>query len=348
MTTRVPPELDAPAVAAWLAGRGVDLRPPFTATRLVGGRSNLTFKLTDGAGRAVVVRRPPLGHLLDTAHDVGREWRYLSALTSSPVPVPSPLAFCEAPDIIGAPFLVMEFVDGAVLHRIAEAAAIPETQRAAAAASLVDAMAELHRLDPATLGLATEGAPQYLRRQLDRWSSQYDASARAAGRPMARAFLDSARRLGERAPARTPIGIVHGDFRLGNCILGTSGQVAAVVDWEMATVGSVLADLGWLLASWFEPGEPYADTSPTSLAGFPRRRDVVARYAERTGFDLGDLNFFVAMGQWKAAGVLAGVAARLGSGAFGRARDTTHIHEQADAMAAAAAAVLDGAVGYGP
>jgi aminoglycoside phosphotransferase (APT) family kinase protein len=342
------PHLDAAAVAGWLGVRGVDLRGPVEASLLTGGRSNLTFKLVDADGRALVVRRPPLGNLLRTAHDMSREWRYLAALVATPVPVPAPVALCDDVGVIGAPFLVMEFVDGVVIHGVADAMAMTAAERAAAAASLVDALASLHAVEPARVGLAGAGACDYVRRQIDRWSRQYEASADAAHRPVSGAVVDGARRLAAAVPPTSRIGVVHGDFRLGNCILGSDGEVAAVVDWELATVGSVLADLGWLLATWFEPGERQTSTGSTSLSGFPTGRALVRRYGERTSIDLADIDYFVALGRWKAAAVLAGVATRTGAGAYGRRRDTTRIHSNAEAMAAAALDVLDGNVSYRP
>jgi len=310
--------VDVGRVEAWLVDRVPGTVAPFAYTRIAGGRSNLTYEVADARGRRFVLRRPPLGNVLQSAHDMAREHRIISALHGTPVPVATPLGFCADPAVNGAPFYVMDFVEGTVLRTEAQAqAALDEVGRASAGRSLVDTLADLHALDPAAVGVADLGRPDgYAERQLRRWYAQFQSS-KERDVPV----IDEVhRRLSAHVPAQRRTSIVHGDYRIDNCMLAPDGAVRAVLDWELCTLGDPLADLGLLLVYWVDEGE---DTSAvltgtaTAASGFLRRAQVAARYAERTGADLSDLDFFVALGHWKLACVFEGIRARYGAGAMG-------------------------------
>jgi aminoglycoside phosphotransferase (APT) family kinase protein len=282
-----------------------------------GGKSNLTYRVACDAGE-VVLRRPPLGHILPTAHDMVREHRVLSALEGTAVPVPRVLHHGGADSELGAPFYVMERVVGHVCRNALPAgyADAPEG-RAAIGEALVDVLAELHTVDPAAVGLEDFGRPAgFMERQLRRWSEQWEAS-KAHELPALDALRDG---LVRTLPPQRAEAIVHGDYRLDNMILAPSGEVAAVVDWELCTLGDPLADVGMLLVYWSEEGDDFMPLfAPATIApGFPKRDDVRQRYAERSGRDLGQIDFFVALGYWKLAIILEGVYARYASGQYGK------------------------------
>jgi aminoglycoside phosphotransferase (APT) family kinase protein len=309
--------IDAGRVGPWLADHLPGAVPPFSYVRIAGGRSNLTYEITDARERRFVLRRPPLGNVLPSAHDVAREHRIISALHPTAVPVATPLAFCADPSVNDAPFYVMDFVEGSVLRTEAEARTFDEAGRAVAGRSLVDTLAELHALEPDAVGLADLGRQHgYAERQLRRWYAQFNSSKEREV-----PVIDEVHhRLSRRLPSQGRTTIVHGDYRIDNCILAADGTVRAVLDWELCTLGDPLADLGLLLVYWVDDGE---DTSAvltgtaTAAPGFPCRSEVVARYAERTGADLSELDFFVALGYWKLACVFEGIRARYLAGAMG-------------------------------
>lgn len=310
--------LDEDKVDDWLAASDTDITPPCQYTRIAGGRSNLTFAVVDRSGRRLVLRRPPAGTTQQSAHDVGREHRIIRALAPTRVPVPLPVGLCTDPAVTGAPFYVMDHVDGLVLS---DAATVPDgfdhSARRRAALSLVDVLADLGEVDPAAAGLGDLGrTAEYLPRQLRRWSTQFD-DARTREVPV---INEVHRRLTANPPPQRRSAIVHGDYRLENCIFTPDGAVAAVLDWELCTLGDPLADLGWLLAYWVEPGEnrPRTGGAPAStLNGFPDRAALVARYAERTGADVGHVDYYVAFSLWKLACICEGISARYRTGAMG-------------------------------
>ena len=286
-------------------------RDELRACRRIGqGQSNLTFLLELSGGRSVVLRRPPQGPLPPSAHDVLREYRIVEALRDSEVPVPRPLLACDDPAPIGAPFYVMERVDGDSLRTELPpaVAAAPPAERAAYGERAVDALAALHRLDPADVGLAGLGRSSgYLERQLRRWRQQLDY---ARTRPM-----DDLDRVGEWLARRLPddrgnAGLVHGDYKLDNVLFAPEPPVRllAVVDWELATRGDPLADLGWFLAFWREAADPPPELPIiprlTELPGFSSRAELVARYAESVGTDVPDLTYYVVFAMWKMAVLL--------------------------------------------
>jgi aminoglycoside phosphotransferase (APT) family kinase protein len=287
---------------------------PLTASLIEGGRSNLTYVVREGGSRWVL-RRPPLGHVLPTAHDMGREFRLLSALDGTAVPVPHPIAQCTDPDRIGAPFYVMSYVDGLVVRGAADAGNLSEAQAEAVSRSLVATLARLHAVDPDEVGLGTLGHPGgYLERQVRRWGEQWK---RSATRPLP-ALDELAGRLRAAVPASGGAAIVHGDYRLDNTILDHAdpARIVAVVDWEMATLGDPLADLGLLLVYMSDAAAGVVDVATAAGAnpGFLGPDRIAQAYAERSGLDLAALDFYVVLGYFKLAVVAEGIAARHAKG----------------------------------
>ncbi|EXG79340.1 phosphotransferase family protein [Cryptosporangium arvum] len=281
------------------------LAGPLSVELVAGGRSNLTYLLSDGVGRWVL-RRPPLGHVLETAHDMGREYRLLSALHPTDVPVPEPLLLGDA-EVIGAPFYVMTFAEGAVLRTRDQLEAFDPVRAAAVADGLIDVLARLHRLDPAAVGLGELGRPVgYLERQLRRWSRQLEASRTRE--------LPELDRLHERLAAELPehqgAAIVHGDYRLDNVVVDAgTGAVNAVLDWEMATLGDPLTDLASTVMWW--DGMQGLDIPVAALPGdvpaFPSGAHLVESYQKLTGADLGDLPWYLGFAHYKMAAIFEGI-----------------------------------------
>jgi aminoglycoside phosphotransferase (APT) family kinase protein len=289
-----------------------------------GGKSNLTFVVTSASGD-VVLRRPPLSTVLPTAHDMRREHRVITALRDTDVPVPRTLAFCADDSVLGAPFYVMERVRGHIVREQLPAgyAESPEERRAIGL-GLVDVLAALHSVDPHAVGLDDYGKPAgYLERQLRRWTAQWEAS-RQPDEPDGPELDRLAGRLAEALPAAASGPIVHGDYRMDNTMLDPEqpGRIAAVLDWELSTLGDPLADLGLLYVYWPEAADgaeregTLAVASVTTLPGFSNRAELFERYADRTGRDLSALPWYVGFGAFKLAVVCAGVAARGRAGAM--------------------------------
>jgi len=302
------PGVDLARLGDYLAHRRPDLaRGPLSGQLLPGGRSNLTYLITDGH-LEWVLRRPPLGHVLATAHDMTREHRVLSALAGTAVPVPVPLLLCPDPEPLGAPFYLMEKVDGTVYRTAAQTAALTGDQRARLARTLVDTLAQLHRVDPVAVGLAGFGRPDgFLARQVRRWSAQLAAS-RSRELP---GIERLAERLAGSVPASPAPGIVHGDYRLDN-LLVAGGRIAAVLDWEMSTLGDPLTDVGLLLVYWDQL--PELDQRSAGVAagvgprhGFPAGATLIEWYAARTDADLTGLDWYVALAGFKLAVILEGI-----------------------------------------
>lgn len=309
----VPGVADPVSLAKWMAGAGLaDLGELRRVQLIAGGRSNLTYRL-DLDGGQIVLRRPPLGHVLPTAHDMNREYRVLSALSGTDVPVPQPLANCQDADVIGAPFYLMRFVDGLVLRTMQDGEILPPAQAAELSGLLAGMMATIHGVDYAAVGLADFGRPEgYLARQLSRWQRQWELSNT---REMP-GYAELVARLAAGLPESAEGTLVHGDFRLDNTLvrLTTPASIAAVVDWEMSTLGDPLADLGLTLSYWAEGGDAFADLNVgatiTALPGFFTRDQFATRYAELSGRDVSDVGYYIAFGYFKLAVVLEGIHAR--------------------------------------
>jgi aminoglycoside phosphotransferase (APT) family kinase protein len=302
------PGIDAGRVQRWLAEHVDGLAGPVEFGLVSGGRSNLTYRLTDAAGVRYALRRPPTGGVLNTAHDVSREWRFISALAPTAVPVPPPVAYCADATVTGAEFYVMGFVEGLVLADRAAGLALAPPARPSAAEHLVDVLVALHALDPAVVGLGDMVRQTgYVERQLRRWRAQVHATG-APELPLLDEVHDL---LARRVPAQSG-GIVHGDYRAGNVAFGPDGAVRAVFDWELATTGDPMADLGWLASTWPDPGEQLPPTTPgpSTVAGFPARAQLVRRYARRSGRDVSNLPYWVAFSRWRSACIGVGVRAR--------------------------------------
>jgi len=292
-----------------------------TVTLIAGGKSNLTFRVASPAG-GVVLRRPPLGHVLPTAHDMVREHTVMSALGGTDVPVPRMLHLCTDAVVLGAPFYVMELVDGHICwDLLPEGYADDPADRRRIGAGLVDVLAALHEVDPVAVGLTEFGRPQgYLERQVRRWVQQWDATRIAGHEDLDALAAD----LAAGVPATQRNAVVHGDYRLDNTLLDPHrpGRIAAVLDWEMSTLGDPLADLGVLLGYWSQADDTGARRdaavvpAATVLPGFPTRAEVAEHYAARTGLDLTPLPWYAAFAAFKLAVVCAGIVARVQGGAM--------------------------------
>jgi len=321
----VPGVEDVAGLARWLAendlpGGGEDL----AVELITGGRSNLTYRVESQVpGTRLVLRRPPLGHVLPTAHDMTREYRVLSALHGTAVPVPRPVALCQDTAVIGAPFYLMEWVDGVVFRTSEDAKILTAAQACLVSERFADMLATIHGLDVAAVGLDGFGRPAgYLARQLSRWQRQWELSVTRE----VPGYAELVTRLAAGLPAEDGPGepaagaggtLVHGDFRVDNMLIEPARQprIAAVVDWEMSTLGDPLADLGLSLVYWTEAGEqdllpPTAGATVTTAPGFLTRQQVAARYASLTGRDLSRLDYYMAFGCFKLAVVLEGIHAR--------------------------------------
>ncbi|MFD0401463.1 phosphotransferase family protein [Kitasatospora sp. NPDC127121] len=314
-TPAEPPGLDLARLRAHLDRELPGLvQGPLRADLVEGGRSNLTYVLTGGTGGTGrwVLRRPPLGHVLATAHDMGREYRVMTALRDTDVPVPRTLLLDPGTDVLGAPWYLMEFVPGVAHRALAPIAALGEQRVHALGRRLVDTLAALHRIDPADVGLADFGRPDgYLERQLRRWSTQL-ANSRSRELPEVERLHAL---LAERRPISPAPALVHGDYRLDNVLVGDGDAITAVLDWEMSTLGDPLTDVGLLVMYTEVAGVgggiiPSAATAP----GFPKPDELVAYYAELTGRQAADLDWYVAFASFKLAVVAEGIHYRYQQG----------------------------------
>jgi aminoglycoside phosphotransferase (APT) family kinase protein len=313
--------IDREPVEAWFRDNVAGAEPPLEFEPISGGRSNLTFAVADSAGGRWVLRRPPLGRTLGSAHDMGREQRVVSALAPTPVPVAPIAGFCEDDAVNGAPFYVMDFVDGPILRNRAAADPYDEATRRRIGENVVDTLVAIHDVDPDEVGLGQLGKKRdYVARTLHRWHGQWEGS-KTREVPL---VDELHRRLTARIPEQGAATIVHGDYRLDNMILTPDASgVAAVVDWELCTLGDPLADVGLLLVYWGAEGDPLMPLmEPATIApGFPTRDEVRERYAERSGRDLSMIDYYVALGLWKLAIILEGVYARFSRGQYGKSAE---------------------------
>ena len=313
--------IDGPRVTAWLEENVAGATGPFRFELIAGGRSNLTFRVTGSDGTRYALRRPPVSHVLPTAHDMGREHRVISALGPTPVPVAPALGFCADEAVNGRPFYVMGYVEGHIVRdRPTAERVLPPEARQAASEDLVDVLAAIHAVDVDAVGLGDLGRREgYIERQLKRWYSQFLQSIEGRDRkvPVVHEVHDL---LAARVPAQGRPALVHGDYRLDNTMLGDDGKVRAVLDWELCTLGDPLADLGLLNVYWAEPTDSsvaLAGVGATTTPGFLTRAEINKRYSSRSGRDVSDLPFYVAFGYWKLACIIEGVMARYEGGAMG-------------------------------
>ncbi|MET9879696.1 phosphotransferase family protein [Actinacidiphila glaucinigra] len=303
--TENPPGLDLERLRAHLDAERPGLPAGALRGELIeGGRSNLTYAVTDGVSRWVV-RRPPLGHVLATAHDMAREHRVISALRDTPVPVPGAVLLCEDPEVIGAPFYVMDFVEGTPYRTERQLTELGPERTRDIVLRLVDTLVALHAVDPRAVGLDDFGRPEgFLERQLRRWGKQLDAS-----RSRELAGIDElAALLGTRLPTSAPAAVVHGDYRLDNVLIGADDTVRAILDWEMSTLGDPLTDLG-LLLMYGElrptPGTPVSVTG--GAPGHPSPAELIERYAAGSGRDVSSVSWYTAFAYFKLAVILEGI-----------------------------------------
>ncbi len=331
--------IEEQAVGAWLAEHVEGAAAPFRYELIAGGRSNLTFLVTDAQGMRFVLRRPPTGHVLATAHDMAREHRLISAVGKTPVPVPRTLGLCLDETVTGAPFFVMSFVEGEVLDSPAKAEKIPVELRRPLAEHLIDVLADLHQADIDEIGLGDLARREgYVERQLKRWTTQWE---RSKTRDLVE--IDTvAEILRRRLPAQQRAVVAHGDYRFGNCISDiTTGRVVAVLDWELCTLGDPLADLGYLGVYWGRKGSVLVSNDPSGAPGFPSFEELVERYAARTGLDVSGVDYYVAFSNWRLAVITEGVYARFLHGAMGD--QTTDLDNARRSVEFLATAALDAA-----
>jgi aminoglycoside phosphotransferase (APT) family kinase protein len=335
-----PAGIDAANVTEWFLAHAPGPVPPLAFELIAGGRSNLTYRVDDRAGHTWVLRRPPLGHVLATAHDMGREHRIISALAPTDVPVPGVVGLCEDEAVNGAPFYVMDFVEGAIVRGPDAAGMLTPEGRRRAGDDIADVLTRIHAVDPDAVGLGELGRKEaYIERQLRRWHRQWEQS-KTRDLPVVDEVHAA---LAAGIPEQGPATIVHGDYRLDNCLVGPDGRIAAVLDWELCTLGDPLADMGLLLVYWSERGDAAAalGDSATALEGFPSRAELSARYAERSGRDLAQIDFYVAFGYWKLACILEGVLARYQAGVMGQSSGFDGFGHQVELLAQAARSTLE-------
>ena len=340
-TTDGPRGVDVARVTEWFQVHAPEVEPPLDFELIAGGRSNLTFRVTDTAGHAWVLRRPPLGQVLATAHDMGREHRIISALAPTDVPVAPVVGLCTDEEVNGAPFYVMGFVDGLIARNAEASRRLSPDARANAGRQLAEVLARIHAVDLDAVGLADLGRHEgYIERQLKRWYSQWESS-KTRELPVVDEVHDA---LAARVPEQGPATIVHGDYRLDNCILGPDGTIRAVLDWELCTLGDPLADVGLLLVYWNEKGDARSALmeASTSLDGFPTRAELIGMYAAASGRDVTSVEYYRAFGYWKLACILEGVYARYKGGVMGDAAGFEGFAVQVEMLARQAQAAIEG------
>lgn len=315
------PGLDLDTIAKYLKAECPGLfSGPLQAQLIQGGHSNLTYEVSDGTN-ACIVRRPPLGHVLATAHDMVREHRVMSQLASTSVPVPRTYAVCVEDTVLGAPFLVMEKIEGATYRRIDELTAVGSELTKLISQSMIDTLADLHQLDPVSVGLGDFGMPYgFLARQFQRWNTQLASSHSR----VVDGAAELSRLLEQGLPNSRRAAIVHGDYRIDNLLIGNEGRIAAVLDWEMATVGDPMADLGLMIAYQHTvDGLNGAAPNMSTAAGFLSPNDALDRYASRIDVELPDLTFYIGLGYFKRAVICETIFYRhLQGQAIGPRRDT--------------------------
>jgi aminoglycoside phosphotransferase (APT) family kinase protein len=309
-----PPGLDVGALADFLSAASPGLiRNPLDAVLITGGRSNLTYGIRDADGRQLIVRRPPLGHVLATAHDMAREYRVITALEGTDVPVPHAHLLCPDPSVIGAPFFVMDKVPGVALRQRAELELLGAERVRRICHRMISTLARLHAIDPGQAGLQDFGRTKgYLRRQVNRWRRQLDQS-HSRDLP----GLDELyQRLAGSIPEESRPAIVHGDYRLDNLLIDAGDRITAVLDWEMSTLGDPLVDIAVLVAYAQEATQsPFgAQDSAAWAAGFPSPAELTEEYARRAGYPVNDFGFYLGLAFFKIAGIIEGIHFRYVAG----------------------------------
>lgn len=332
--------IDEGKVVPWIRERVPVLEGNVSFSLIAGGHSNLTYKCEDEVGNHYVLRRPPLGHVLESAHDMGREHKIIYALQDSDIPVPKAYGLCQDKDINGADFYIMDFVDGLVLNDSIVGAKVAESDRRGVGLHVADILYKLHTVDMDAVGLGDLGRKEaYLTRQLKRWTRQWDASKTHEIPEME----ESCRILTETMPEQIGATIVHGDYRLGNMIV-KGDRVEAILDWELCTLGDPLADVGYLLNNWVSPGEieleGEGDQSPTAVGGYLSREEFCQIYETNTGRDLSGINYYRAFSHWRLAAIGQGVYKRYLVGAMGEDRDVD-LDKQKEGVAKRARAALE-------
>jgi len=308
--------IDEQRVEQWLNANIEGAQGPYEYHLIAGGRSNITFRVVDANGMQMVLRRPPMGHVLATAHDMAREHRLITAVGASNVPVPRTLGLCTDVEVNGAPFYVMAFVPGIVLDSPEKGNLLPVGLRQQASEDLIDVLADLHAVDVDAVGLGDLAKRDgYVERQVKRWSTQWQNS-KTRDLP---AVDEVASLLGNNIPVQQGVSIAHGDYRFGNCLTDVeNGRIAAVLDWELCTLGDPLADLGYVGIYWTDPGMPnMRGTDPSGIEGFPTFDHLVERYAKRTGHDCSNIGYYKAFASFRLAVICEGVYARYLHGAMG-------------------------------
>ncbi|MEM8923518.1 MAG: phosphotransferase family protein [Actinomycetota bacterium] len=317
-------------VTRWLAER-VELTAPLRFDLIAGGRSNMTFTVTDADGRRFVLRRPPMGPLLPSAHDMAREHRLMSALADSAVPVPRMVGLCQDPAVNDRDFYVMHFLDGVVVRDAEIGATFDEATRLRMSHELIATLAELHRVDIDAVGLGDLAKRSgYIERQIKRWSGQWEQSKQREI-----PLIDIVREtLVERVPPEARTTIAHGDYRLSNCMMDPAGPVAGVLDWELCTLGDPMADLAGLLGYWYDPEEddPKGDAETTGLPGFLSAQEMAGLYAEVMGVDLALVDYYRGFAAWRLACIAEGVYARYLNGQQGSQDEELDLDEYRESV----------------
>lgn len=337
--------IDIQQTSEWISSRYEHLKAPYEFNLISGGRSNLTFEVTDSLGHKVCLRRPPVSHVLPTAHDMAREFKIISSLNQVNFAVPKTIGICTDLNITGSTFYLMEFVEGYILRDVEALADLGTPFRSKASRSLIEALYALHSIDPDAIGLGDLAKKQgYIERQLKRWFSQFLSSQELTGR-VVKSVEQAYHYLSSNVPAQTRTSIVHGDYRLDNCVLDFQGNLLAVLDWELCTLGDPMADLGLLMVYWAEEGDPITalESAPTAEGGFMSRQEMANIYSSLGDIDIEKLDYYVAFGYWKLACILEGVFSRyaLGAGA-GDQRDYRIYGEQVDILANRALEIISG------
>ena len=322
--------IHAANITAWMGDR-VEIEPPLSFELIAGGRSNMTYTVTDQAGRRFVLRRPPMGKLLPSAHDMAREHRLMASLADSPVPVPNMVGLCQDPDVNERDFYVMHFLDGVVVRDIEIGRTFSPEVRRTMSTELIATLCALHRVDIDEVGLGDLAKRSgYIERQLKRWSGQWEQS-KTREIPLIDRVRDN---LTERLPEQARTTIAHGDYRLSNCMMDPAGPVAGVLDWELCTLGDPLADLAGLMGYWHDPDDPDAggDNETTGLEGFLTAEEMAGLYADEMQVDLGLVDYYRGFASWRLACISEGVYARYLNGQQGSQDEELDLDDYRDGV----------------